>query len=366
MKKLIIMVGLGWMIGLLNVHTADAQHVTTIIHVNVDRQPAWGPVGYDYVEYYYIPELNIYFDVENELFYYRYGRGWIESPYLPARYARYDFYSLYKVVLNDVIDPWRYNRHHRRRYARYRYNYAQIPIFYVDDYRYEYARYNACAWVEPRYMENRSYYENVELRSNRSTESRVSSGERRGGASSRSESSRISSHRNSDTERYEERSSSGSNRSMRSSREISSGSDRGRSSGVSSEGRRRFEDDFSTNTRSRSERSSATNSSRSDRSADWSTGNDRSRSSEASSENRRNRSGNDVSSSTRSSSSRSSSDSSLDSRKGRSGDDSSSSMRSSRSESSVSSRSDEGSQSRSSESRSSENRSERSGSGGRR
>ena len=234
MKKLIIMVGLGWMIGLLNVHTADAQHVTTIIHVNVDRQPAWGPVGYDYVEYYYIPELNIYFDVENELFYYRYGRGWIESPYLPARYARYDFYSLYKVVLNDVIDPWRYNRHHRRRYARYRYNYAQIPIFYVDDYRYEYARYNACAWVEPRYMENRSYYENVELRSNRSTESRVSSGERRGGASSRSESSRISSHRNSDTERYEERSSSGSNRSMRSSKEISSGNDRSHSSGVSS------------------------------------------------------------------------------------------------------------------------------------
>lgn len=338
MKKLIIMVGLGWMIGLLNVHTADAQHVTTVIHINVDRQPAWGPVGYDYVEYYYIPELNIYFDVENELFYFRHGRRWIESPYLPARYARYDFYSLYKVVLNDILDPWRYNRHHRRRYARYRYNYAQIPIFYVDDYRYEYARYNACAWVEPRYMENRSYYENVELRSNRSTESRVSSGERRGERSSRSESSRISSHRNSDTERYEERSSSGSNRSMRSSREISSGSDRGRSSSVSSEGRRRSESDFSTNTRSRSERSSATSSSRSDRSADQSTGNDRSRSSEASSESRRSRSG----------------------------DDSSSSMRSSRSESSVSSRSDEGSRSRSSESRSSENRSERSGSGGRR
>lgn len=362
MKKLIIMVGLGWMLGLLNVHTADAQHVTTVIHINVDRQPAWGPVGYDYVEYYYIPELNIYFDVENELFYYQRGRRWIESPYLPARYARYDFYSLYKVVLNDVLDPWRYNRHHRRRYARYRYNYAQVPIFYVDDYRYEYARYNACAWVEPRYMENRSYYENVELRSNRSTESRISSGER----SSRSESSRISSHRNSDTERYEERSSSGSNRSMRSSREISSGSDRGRSSGISSEGRRRSESDFSTNTRSRSERSSATSSSRSDRSTDWSTGNDRRRSSEASSENRRSRSGDDVSSSTRASSSRSSSDSSLDSRRSRSGDDSSSSMRSSRSESSVSNRSDEGSRSRSSESRSSESRSERSGSGGRR
>ncbi|MDR1380569.1 MAG: hypothetical protein LBJ47_03715 [Tannerella sp.] len=153
MKKLMIIFGLGLIIGTVKVNRVEAQvHVS----INIDIQPAWGPSGYNYAEYYYVPELNVYYDVINRLFHYRDGRRWISSPYLPALYAHYDFYSLYKVVLNDIRQPWKYNRRHRKIYAEYLHNYVQVPLFYMDERRYHRARDNYYGWVEPRYMPGNS------------------------------------------------------------------------------------------------------------------------------------------------------------------------------------------------------------------
>ncbi len=149
MKKIICILGLGLMIGMLNINKVEAQ---VRVSVNINIQPAWGPSGYDYVEYYYIPELDIYYDIINSLFYYNNRGRWYSAPYLPAAYGYYDFYSLYKVVLNDIHYPWRYNMRHRRLYSRYCYNYAQVPIFYMSNNRYHRARKNYKVWVEPRYM----------------------------------------------------------------------------------------------------------------------------------------------------------------------------------------------------------------------
>jgi len=30
---------------------------------NIITQPLWGPAGYDYVEYYYIPDIDAYYNV---------------------------------------------------------------------------------------------------------------------------------------------------------------------------------------------------------------------------------------------------------------------------------------------------------------
>jgi hypothetical protein len=149
MRKLMLIFSLGLMIGLANVYRAEAQvHVS----INIDIQPAWGPSGYHYAEFYYIPELNIYYDVINGLFHYYNRRRWISAPYLPAMYSSYDFYSLYKVVLNNVRYPWKYNLRHRKIYAKYCYNYVQVPIFYMNEQHYHRARSNFHGWVEPRYM----------------------------------------------------------------------------------------------------------------------------------------------------------------------------------------------------------------------
>ncbi|MDR2917068.1 MAG: hypothetical protein LBV74_19930 [Tannerella sp.] len=149
MKKLIFVLSLGLMIGMVNINKAEAQvHVS----INIDLQPAWGPSGYNYAEFYYIPEINVYYDVVNQLFYYPNRGRWISSIFLLVAYSYYDFYSLYKVVLNGVHRPWKHNRRHVNMYSGYRYNYVQVPIFYMKEPRYNHARNNYHRWVEPRYM----------------------------------------------------------------------------------------------------------------------------------------------------------------------------------------------------------------------
>ncbi|MDR1380570.1 MAG: hypothetical protein LBJ47_03720 [Tannerella sp.] len=133
-------------------HEHDHSHEVAVITVNIDMQPAWGLPGYDYVGFYYIPALNIYYDVTNRLFHFKDGQRWMISPYLPVSYAYYDFYSLYKVVLKNVRKPWKHNRRHRRIYAEYSYIYTQVPLFYMDEPRYHIAKGNFFGWVESRYM----------------------------------------------------------------------------------------------------------------------------------------------------------------------------------------------------------------------
>ena len=149
MKKLLFILGLGLVIGMAHNNKVEAQvHVS----VNIDIHPAWGPSGYNYVEYYYIPEINVYYDLINRVYYYPYRNRWVSAMYLPEPYWYYDFYSLYKVVLNGVARPWRHNRNHIHLYSGYCYNYAQVPIYYMSDARYRLARSNYYGWVEPRYM----------------------------------------------------------------------------------------------------------------------------------------------------------------------------------------------------------------------
>ncbi|MDR0795726.1 MAG: hypothetical protein LBE79_06710 [Tannerella sp.] len=154
MKRLLIILGLGLTIGMANVKTVEAQIVN--VYVNIDFQPAWGPAGYDYAAFYYFPTLNIYYDVNQALFYYLYRRNWVSSYYLPVRFQNYDFYSLYKVVINDYHSPWLHNGLHRSSYAHFRNVRTQHPIrFMAADHRYHRARMNTRAWVEPRQVINR-------------------------------------------------------------------------------------------------------------------------------------------------------------------------------------------------------------------
>lgn len=150
MKKLIIALGLGFIIAMFNTNTSNAQHVS--VNINLDFQPAWGPSGYNYAAFYYFPDLNIYYDVNDGLFIYPSGRRWVSSIYLPKKYRKYDLYMMYKVVINDIYDPWMYNNRHRRNYAHYCNNRSQVSIYYVNDRHYHRARQNHWAWVEPRNM----------------------------------------------------------------------------------------------------------------------------------------------------------------------------------------------------------------------
>lgn len=89
------------------------------VNINIGSQPAWGPVGYERVEYYYMPDIETYYYVPRGQFVYISNGRWIFSAHLPPRYARYDLYSGYKVVVNRP-HAYRYFNDHRVRYSNYR------------------------------------------------------------------------------------------------------------------------------------------------------------------------------------------------------------------------------------------------------
>lgn len=156
MKKFILIFAL--LVGVTSFynHTASVQAQTINISVNLGRQPAWGPVGYDYANYYYLPEINCYYDVNLGTFYYVDRGYWVSARYLPYAYRNYDLYRMYKVVL-DVRSPWRYNHVHYRDYGRYRgFNHHQVVIRDSRDHRYYNSRKNNVRWYSSdRYSVNR-------------------------------------------------------------------------------------------------------------------------------------------------------------------------------------------------------------------
>jgi hypothetical protein len=125
-------------------YTANAQ---VSIRININHQPAWGPSGYDRADFYYFPDLNIYYDVNSSVFYYLSGSRWASNRYLPSRYSRYDFYKMHKVVMNNGPRPWLRNRDHRREYMRFRGDRSQTPIRLSNNRRYDQSKRNSRMWV---------------------------------------------------------------------------------------------------------------------------------------------------------------------------------------------------------------------------
>ncbi len=88
------------------------------VNVNVGSPPMWGPVGYTDVRYYYIPDVEAYYDVQTSMFIY-FGDGiWLHRAYLPSMYSNYDLYSGYKVVINNYYGnaPYVHFHDHKAKY----------------------------------------------------------------------------------------------------------------------------------------------------------------------------------------------------------------------------------------------------------
>lgn len=102
---------------------------------NIDCQPVWGPVGYEYVEYYYLPDAEVYYNVPQGLFYYRVKGNWITGKNLPSRFHSFDLHKCYKVVLNEN-KPWIKHGFIKKKFASCRGCQDQMIIRDTDDSRY--------------------------------------------------------------------------------------------------------------------------------------------------------------------------------------------------------------------------------------
>ncbi|WP_426485466.1 hypothetical protein [Flavobacterium sp. 2] len=90
------------------------------VNVNIGTPPNWGPVGYDNSRYYYLPDIDVYYDINQSVFISDNNGRWVRAKRLPDRYRNYDLYSGYKVVLNDYRGdaPYTYHSKHRAEYPK--------------------------------------------------------------------------------------------------------------------------------------------------------------------------------------------------------------------------------------------------------
>jgi hypothetical protein len=94
--------------------------VTAQVAVTVGTPPPWGPSEASGIRFYYIPDIQMYYDVNSGEYAYYSGGAWVHTTVLPARYKSYDFYKAYKVPLRDYHGdrPWENHTAYHKSYPK--------------------------------------------------------------------------------------------------------------------------------------------------------------------------------------------------------------------------------------------------------
>ena len=132
MKKLVLFAAV-LMVSLFSIKKAQAQ---VRLNINIGAQPAWGPTGYDHVDYYYLPDIDSYYYVPTGQYIYSNGGRWISASSLPSQFRNFDLYRAYKVVVNEP-KPYLRNNVYAAKYRNFKnYNGRQTVIRDSRDTKY--------------------------------------------------------------------------------------------------------------------------------------------------------------------------------------------------------------------------------------
>ncbi|HEY4789137.1 MAG TPA: hypothetical protein VIH57_23975 [Bacteroidales bacterium] len=110
---------------------------TTVVQREV-VPPPWAPQYDDVseVRYYYLPDVEMYYDVWNHEYVYLNNGNWVFTATFPSYYSSYDINSAFVVVLDyKVHEPWRQHQLYASHYPRYYYR-----SVYNEDGRRDYDR----------------------------------------------------------------------------------------------------------------------------------------------------------------------------------------------------------------------------------
>ena len=121
MKKIIIL----FVFGLLFITTSQAQ---VSVNVNFGTPPVWAPAERVETQYYYLPEIDSYYDVPAGRFIYLHNGRWIRSEKLPVRYKNYNLHKGKVVYLTDYRGnaPYKYHKGHKVKYVATPYGPAKV------------------------------------------------------------------------------------------------------------------------------------------------------------------------------------------------------------------------------------------------
>lgn len=84
------------------------------VDIHYGTPPVWAPAA-PQVKYYYLPDIETYYDVPAQRYIYLSKGSWVRSATLPNRYRDYDLYHGRTVYLRDYRGnaPYRYYNQHK-------------------------------------------------------------------------------------------------------------------------------------------------------------------------------------------------------------------------------------------------------------
>lgn len=101
------------------------------------ENPQWAPPYYSGARYYYLPDMELYYDLSTREYIYLIDGRWHFSPYLPSMYSNYDMDNCFSIVMDvNVYKPWLHHQYYVSHYPRYYYRdyYDRSNIPYVRAY----------------------------------------------------------------------------------------------------------------------------------------------------------------------------------------------------------------------------------------
>jgi hypothetical protein len=108
------------MVVLVMLFVSTIMNAQVSVNVNIGTPPLWGPVGYTNVNYYYLPDVEAYYDIPSAMFIFYEGGAWVHRVSLPMMYSSYDLYGGYKVVMTDYRgnQPYIHFKEYRVKYKK--------------------------------------------------------------------------------------------------------------------------------------------------------------------------------------------------------------------------------------------------------
>ena len=88
------------------------------VNINVGRPPVWAPNAPAEVHFYYLPDIEVYYDVPARHYIYLNNGRWIRSASLPRMYRGYDLRHGRTVYLTDYRGdrPYSFYKTHKVKY----------------------------------------------------------------------------------------------------------------------------------------------------------------------------------------------------------------------------------------------------------
>ena len=102
--------------GLLFISATQAQ---VSVNLNLGKAPVWAPPERVATQYYYLPEVDAYYDLPAERFIYLNNGGWVRAEKLPAKFQNYNLQTGKVIFLTDYKgkSPYKYHKKHKAKYV---------------------------------------------------------------------------------------------------------------------------------------------------------------------------------------------------------------------------------------------------------